>query len=314
MGYLRRDVPTVTDNMERQGIDGGNDDTMPPRSLEAAAAGEKTWSERMDGIAAVMMEHKPAELGGGLLGMLAFQRNKAECERAECERQETRLQQELARVSASGAEQKRKNQLLIDALEMQIARDRKGCAAVGLREPLETRMRGVRGQGEETERDSENNRIPPRSLEAAAADETDETVRTIRTDKIVEIDAQIERLKRQREALVQKLFGAVRCNSMEEGEEGADGREAKRPRVEGAGSAASAPSSPPSLRLSGPQGDPDPKEAPTPTREDPTESVSIEAMDGMHTRRLRGALSPPASPMACKSEGGEYEYGHFAPA
>jgi hypothetical protein len=49
--------------MERQGIDGGNDDTMPPRSLEAAAAGEnkkrraeQTWSERMDGIAAIM-EH-----------------------------------------------------------------------------------------------------------------------------------------------------------------------------------------------------------------------------------------------------------------
>jgi hypothetical protein len=234
--------------MERQGIDGGNDDTMPPRSLEAAAAGEKTWSERMDDIAAVMMEHKPAELGGGLLGMLAFQRNKAECERAECERQETRLQQELARVTASGAEQERKNKLLIHSLEMQIARDRKGWAAVGVREPLETRMRGVRGQGEETERDSENNRIPPRSLEAAAADETDETVYTIRTNKIVEIDAQIERLKRQREALVQKL-------SMEEGEEGADGREAKRPRVEGAGSAASAP------------GDPDPKETPTPRRE-----------------------------------------------
>ena len=250
---MRRDIPTVTDkttnNMERQGIDGGNDDTMPPRSLEAAAGenkkrrAEQTWSERMDGVAAIMEHKPPAELGGGLLGMLAFQRNKAECERAECERQETRLQQELARVTASGAEQERKNELLIHSLEMQIARDRTGWAAVGVREPLETRMRGVRGQGEETERDSENNRIPPRSLEAAAADETDETVRTIRTDKIVEIDAQIERLKRQREALVQML-------SMEEGEEG---REAKRPRVEGAGSAASAPGDP------RPQGDPDPK-------------------------------------------------------
>ena len=66
---------------------------------------------------------------------------------------------------------------MIHSLEMQIARERKGWAAVGVREPLETRMRGVRGQGEETERDSENNRIPPRSLEAAAAGENKKRAR-----------------------------------------------------------------------------------------------------------------------------------------
>ena len=128
--------------MERLGIPqkterDSENNMIPPRSLEDAAAGEnkkrareyheaaaaaenkkiRAWSGRMD--VAASSEHTPTVIAGGLPGLVAYLRSK----KKQCERQ---LEEEIRCAKTQFCRRQDDYDLAISTLEMQIARERGG--------------------------------------------------------------------------------------------------------------------------------------------------------------------------------------------